>query len=60
VFNKEWKLVTLHHGAGPTKTPGVLDMETADFNQGIPIAKVVASLREQLNGKPELAELGLE
>jgi hypothetical protein len=60
VFNKEWKLVTLHHGAGPTKTPGALDMETADFNQGIPIAKVVDSLREQLDSRPELAELGLE
>lgn len=59
VFNREWRVVALHHAAGPTSVPGEFNLTTPGFNQGIPIADVVASLREQLAGKPALQELGL-
>lgn len=60
VFNKDWRVVALHHAAGPTDVPGDFNLATGDFNQGIPIAAVVAELETQLAGKPELAALGLE
>jgi len=59
VFNREWRVVALHHGAGPTSTPGEFNLRTGDFNQGIPISGIVTELKKQLDGRPELAELGL-
>ena len=59
VFNREWRIVALHHAAGPTSTPGEFNMQTGDFNQGIPISGIVGELKKQLSGRPELAELGL-
>jgi len=60
VFNREWHVVALHHAAGPTSVPGEFNLQSGGFNQGIPIGAVVASLKEQLAGKPALGELGLE
>lgn len=59
VFNKDWRIVALHHAAGPTDRGGPLDMQVADFNQGVPIYLIVGELKRQLAGKPELDELGL-
>ncbi len=59
VFNRDWRIVGLHHAAGPTKTPGELDQQTAGFNQGIPMPRLVAEIRRQLAGAAELAELAL-
>jgi len=59
VFNRDWRVVALHHAAGPTKVPVEFALQNGDFNQGIPIAGIVAQLRAQLAGRPELAELGL-
>jgi len=58
VFNREFRVVALHHAGGPTRAraravPG------GGFNQGIPIVGVVAELKQQLAGRPELVELGL-
>ncbi len=60
VFNREWRVVALHHAAGPTSLPGEFNLRTGDFNQGITIAAIVTNLKEQLAGKSALAELGLE
>lgn len=61
VFNKKWRVVALHHGAGPTKYPGELDVPGGDFNQGIPVALIAADLRAQLADRPTvLTELGLQ
>jgi V8-like Glu-specific endopeptidase len=59
VFNRDWRVVALHHAAGPTATPGEFDRQTSDFNQGIPISGIVAELRVLLAGRSELQELGL-
>ena len=59
VFNRDWRVVALHHGAGPTSTPGEFNLRTGDFNQGIPISAIIAELKKQLAGRPELTELGL-
>ena len=59
-FNGAWRVVALHHAAGPTKSPGELDRATKDFNQGIPVRGIVEELKKQLAGKPELAALELE
>lgn len=59
VFNRDWRIVGLHHAAGPTRTPGELDQPSPGFNQGIPIPLLVAELRDQLAGRSELGELGL-
>jgi endonuclease G len=59
VFNKEWRVIALHQAAGPTAAPGPLDLQDGLFNQGIPIAEIVAALRQVLAGSPELSELGL-
>jgi endonuclease G len=58
-FNRDWRVVALHHGAGPTSMPGEFNLRTSDFNQGIPISAIVTELKKQLAGRPELAELGL-
>jgi len=55
VFNRNWRVVALHHTAGTTSMQG----ENIRSNQGIPIAGIVAELKIQLTGRPELAELGL-
>lgn len=60
VFNREWRVVGLHHAGGPTSISGEFNLQSAQFNQGIAIANIVSCLKEQLAGKPELAELGLE
>jgi hypothetical protein len=60
VFNRNWRVVALHHAAGPTTLPGEFNLHTRDFNQGIAIAAIVTNLREQLTGQPSLTELGLE
>lgn len=60
VFNRDWRIVALHHAAGPTSIPGEFNFSSAGFNQGIPIAGIVTSLKEQLAGQPALRELGLE
>jgi Trypsin-like peptidase domain len=59
VFNREWRVIGLHHASGPTKVPGELDQQAPGFNQGIPVAGLVGELRRQLAGRPELTELGL-
>jgi len=59
VFNREWRIVALHHAAGPTSIPGEFNLGSTGFNQGIPLAGIVTSLKEQLAGKPALRELGL-
>lgn len=60
VFNRDWRVVALHQGSGPTTAPGEFDRQTGDFNQGVVIGAVVNALMEQLKGQPALAELGLE
>jgi Trypsin-like peptidase domain len=59
VFNRDWRVVALHHAAGPTEIPGDFNFKTNDFNQGIPIREIVGELKKQLAGKPELNALGL-
>ena len=59
VFNRDWRLVALHHASGPTSLPGEFNLTHGQFNQGIPIRSIVAELKQQLDGKPELAALGL-
>ena len=59
VFNRDWRVVALHHAAGPTQIPGEFNLKTGEFNQGIPISGIVNELKKQLAGRPELAELGL-
>jgi hypothetical protein len=59
VFNREWRVVALHHAAGPTSVPGEFNLSGGGFNQGIPLMGLVANLKEQLSGKPVLKELGL-
>ena len=61
VFNKDWRVVALHHAGGPTSQPGTLDVADGAFNQGIPIADIVDDLKSQLAGRPDvLAELRLQ
>lgn len=59
VFNRDWRIVALHHAAGPTAIPGILNLQTNDFNQGIPVSGIVTQLKTQLAGRPEFSELGL-
>lgn len=59
VFNRDWRVVALHHAAGPTSIPGEFNLQGGDFNQGIPVSNIVSSLREQLQGKSVLTELGI-
>jgi hypothetical protein len=59
VFNRNWRVVALHHAAGPTSLPGEFNLQSGQFNQGIPVSGIVAELKKQLAGRPELAELGL-
>lgn len=59
VFNRDWRVVALHHAAGPTSIPGEFNLQGGNFNQGIPVTNIVSSLRERLQGKPILSELGL-
>lgn len=59
VFNRDWRVVALHHAAGPTEVPGEFNLRSNDFNQGIPIKGIVEELKAQLAGKQELTELGL-
>jgi hypothetical protein len=59
VFNRDWRVVALHHASGPTSVPGDFNLRTGDFNQGIPVSGIVGELKRLLAGKPELAELGL-
>jgi V8-like Glu-specific endopeptidase len=60
VFNKFWRVVALHHAAGPTSVPGEFHLATKSFNQGIPVPLIVAEFRSALANRPELRELGLE
>jgi hypothetical protein len=59
VFNRDWRVVALHQAAGPTSIPGEFNLQTGGYNQGIPISGIVAELKKQLAGRPELEELGL-
>jgi V8-like Glu-specific endopeptidase len=59
VFNKDWRIVAQHHATGPTVDPSKFDLQTKDFNQGVPISGIVQELRKQLAEKPALAELKL-
>ena len=59
VFNREWRVVALHHAAGPTSVPGEFNLRAGEFNQGIPLLGLVANLKEQLTGKPAFNELRL-
>jgi Trypsin-like peptidase domain len=59
VFNRDWRLVALHHASGPTSIPGEFNLAHGQFNQGIPIRGIVEELRKQLDGKPQLGALGL-
>jgi hypothetical protein len=59
VFNREWRVVALHHASGPTTIPGDFHLRSAGFNQGVPISGVVQWLRKELESRPELVELGL-
>ena len=59
MYNRDWRIVALHHASGPTATPGPFDLRHGEFNQGIPIAGIVDELRTQLAGTGELSELGL-
>jgi hypothetical protein len=59
VFNRDWRVVALHHAGGPTNEPGDFNLQNGEFNQGIPIAGIVAELQQQLDGGPALSELGL-
>jgi ABC-type branched-subunit amino acid transport system ATPase component/V8-like Glu-specific endopeptidase len=60
VFNRDWRLVALHHASGPTKTPGLLDVPGGEFNQGIPIALIIEDLKTRLKDRPgALTELGI-
>jgi endonuclease G len=59
VFNKDWRIVALHHAAGPTPTPGDFNMSSGDFNQGIPMSLILEDLRTKLAGTEELRSLGL-
>ena len=59
VFNRDWRVVALHHAAGPTSIPGDFNLQSGEFNQGIPVSGIVNELRKQLTDRPELAELGL-
>ena len=59
VFNRDWRVVALHHAAGPTSTPGEFNRQSGDFNQGIPVSAIVTELKKQLAGRSELNELGL-
>lgn len=59
VFNREWRVVALHHAAGPTTKPGDFNRRTDDFNQGVPISAIAAELKAQLRGRAELVQLGL-
>jgi V8-like Glu-specific endopeptidase len=58
VFNRDFRVVALHHAGGPT-TASAFAVADGQFNQGVPIAGVVAELKKQLGGRPELTELGL-
>ncbi len=60
VFNRDWRVVALHHAAGPTSKPGDFNLQSGEFNQGIPMSGIVSELKTQLSGRPELAELALE
>jgi V8-like Glu-specific endopeptidase len=60
VFNRDWRIVALHHASGPTSIPGEFHLQHDKFNQGVPISGVVAELKKQLAGRPELAQLRLE
>lgn len=59
VFNKDFRVVALHHAGGPTSEPDPMAVPDGRFNQGIPMAPLVAELRRQLDGHPELDRLGL-
>jgi hypothetical protein len=59
VFNRNWRVVALHQAAGPTSTPGEFNLQSSQFNQGIPISRIVGELKKQLAGRPELTELRL-
>jgi hypothetical protein len=59
VFNRDWRVVALHHAAGPTSIPGEFHLQHGEFNQGIPMSGIVLELKAKLAGRPELAELGL-
>ena len=59
VFNRDWRIVALHHASGPTETPGEFDLPHGEFNQGIPMSGLVDELKKQLTGRPELSALGL-
>jgi hypothetical protein len=60
VFNRHWRVVALHHAAGPTDLPGDFNLKGKDFNQGIPIRGIVENARTQLAGRPDvLSELGI-
>lgn len=61
VFNRDWRVVALHHAAGPTNKPGDFNLKEKNFNQGIPLNGLVGELKRQLADKPAaLKELGLE
>jgi hypothetical protein len=59
VFNRDWRVVALHHAAGPTSAPGDFNLSTKGTNQGIPIQGIVEELKKQLAGRAELSALGL-
>ena len=59
VFNRDWRIVALHHASGPTEAPGEFDLPHGEFNQGIPMSGLVDELKKQLAGRPELSALGL-
>jgi hypothetical protein len=51
VFDKEWRLVALHNGSGPTDEPSTVNVPGGVFNQGIPVSLIAAHLKAT---KPEL------
>ena len=58
VFNKDWRVVALHHATGPTSESGTLVVPDGAFNQGIPIADIIADLAPKVD--PSVRhELGL-
>ena len=60
VFNKEFRIVALHHAAKRDKDAVRKGPFDGKYNQGIPMRLIVEELRKQLAGRPEvLAELGL-
>lgn len=60
VFDKEWRVVALHHAGGPPTEDGTLEPKATDtFNQGVPISLIARDLQRELDGRPELAAMSL-